>query len=86
MTNELKIINYLHEHKEGTTLDFTRKLWIASPRKVISDIRKKCEFYGLTIVSEKVEKNKKYFNLYRIVKLNKQTSKTNKAKKASKKK
>ncbi len=71
MGNETKIINYLRENKTATTLDLSRRLWVASPRKVISDIRRKSGVTGITILSERVHKNGKSFNEYRLARCKK---------------
>lgn len=64
-----KIINFLKTNGQGTTLDFTRKLYIMSPRRRISDIRAKSAYTGLTIIGEKVCKKGVCFNVYRIAKV-----------------
>lgn len=64
-----KIIDFLKANGEGTTLDFTRKLYIMSPRRRISDIRAKSAYTGITIIGEKVCKKGVCFNVYRIAKI-----------------
>lgn len=66
-----KIIDFLKDNGEGTTLDFTRKLYIMSPRRRISDIRAKSAYTGITIIGEKVCKKGVCFNVYRIAKIKK---------------
>lgn len=71
MNNQEKIIKYLKEVKKATTIELMRNLWIASPRKEISVIRRKSPITGITIISERVSKHGKSFNEYRLAKCKK---------------
>ena len=66
-----KIIDYLKLKGQGTTLDFTRKLYIMSPRRRISEIRAKSRITGLTIVSKRVSQRGVHFNIYRLARCKK---------------
>lgn len=47
MTNERKVLRYIAEHGSVSVREMTVELWIGSPTKVISEMKKK----GIPVIS-----------------------------------
>lgn len=60
MTHEMKIMRYIAEHGSISVREAIVDLWINSPTKVISDMRKK----GIPIKDKTVQKNGRPHKVY----------------------